>query len=140
LVQFDKCGASATEASIVVGQLAKVSEFAGRQSAQASLSVLGPGNDRRDVERPLVRSAVTGGLAATGAEVIDGTFDELSQGEQGIQLTPVVIEQRLQLLAKTAGAFCGRGQGRLSSLCYISLKHKESKMFYRKKCGPAKNF
>ena len=119
LMQFDQCGARVTEASIVVGQLAKVSEFAGRQGAQASLSVLGPGNHRRDVERPLVRSAVTGGLAATGAEVIDGTFDELSQGEQGIQLTPVVIEQRLQLLAKTAGAFCGRGQGNSLFMLYI---------------------
>jgi hypothetical protein len=46
---------------------------------------------------------VAGGLAATGPEVIDGTFDELPQGEQGIDLTLVIGEQRLQGLAQAAG-------------------------------------
>jgi len=51
---------------------------------------------------------VAGGLAAAGPEVIDGTFDELPQGEQGIELTLVVGEQRLEGQAQTAGAL-GRG-------------------------------
>ena len=59
-------------------------------------------------------------LAAAGAEVVDGTFDELPQGEQCINLTLVIVEQRFQSLRQAAGAIRGRGQGRFSSLCYIS--------------------
>ena len=120
LVQFDECGAGLAEVSIVFGQLAEVREFAGWQGAQAGLTVLGPGNDGGGVERSLVGSAVTGGLAAASMEVVDGTFDELTQGEQGIELTLVVVEQRLEGLTQTAGAIGRGGQGRFSSLCYIS--------------------
>src|ERR1700687_5015231 len=119
-VQFDECGAGLAEVSIVFGQLAEVREFAGRQGAQAGFRVLGPGNHGGSVERPLVGSTVTGRLAAAGAEVVDGTFDELPQGEQCIDLTLVIVEQRLQSLTQAAGAIRGRGQGRFSSLCYIS--------------------
>src|SRR5213078_2312832 len=107
------------EVSIVFGQLAEAREFAGRQGAQAGFAVLGPGNHRGGVERPLVGGTVTGRLAAAGAEVIDGTFDELPQGEQGIDLTLVIVEQRVEGLTQAAGAIRGSGQGQLSSLCYI---------------------
>ena len=86
-VQFDDCGAGLAEVSIVFGQLAEVREFAGRQGAKAGLTVLGPGNDGGGVERSLVRGAVAGRLTATGAEVVDRPFDELPEGEQGIDLT-----------------------------------------------------
>ncbi len=54
---------------------------------------------------------MTGGLAAAGAEVVDGTFDELPQWEQGMELTLVVVEQRLEGLTQTAGAIRLGGQG-----------------------------
>ncbi len=53
---------------------------------------------------PCGGGAVTGGLAAAGLEVVDGTFDELTEGEQGIDLTLVIVEQGLEGLTKTAGA------------------------------------
>ena len=101
------------------GQLAEVRQFAGRQGAQAGFTVLGPGNHSGGVEWPLIRGAVTGGLAAASVEVVDGTFDELTQREQDVGLTLVVVEQRLQGLPKTAGAIGGSGQRRFSPLCYI---------------------
>jgi hypothetical protein len=76
---------------------------------------------------------VTGRLAAACAEVVDGTFDELPQREQGIDLTLVVAEQRLEGLTQSAGAIRRGGQVWCSSLCYISYKHKDYKMFYQKK-------
>jgi hypothetical protein len=133
LVQFDECGAGTAEASIVFSQLAEVRQFAGRQGAQASLTVLRPGNDSRGVERPLAGGTVTGRLATAGAEVIDGTFDELPQREQRVDLTLVVAEQRQEGLTQTAGAIRRGGQGWLSSLCYIHQKHKDCKMFYETK-------
>lgn len=119
-VQFDECGAGLAEASIVFSQLAEVREFVGRQGAQAGFTVLGPGNQGGSVERPLVRGAVTGGLAAASEEVVDRTFDELTEGEQGIELTLVIIEQRLEGLTQTARAFRRGGQRRFSSLCYTT--------------------
>src|SRR6266496_3597156 len=104
LVEFDECGAGLAEAPIVFSQLAEVSEFAGRQSAQTGFTVLGPGNHGGGVERSLVRGTVTGGFAAASAEVVDGAFDELAQGEQGMELTLVVVEQRPEGLTQTAGA------------------------------------
>jgi len=120
LVQFDERGAGLAEAPIIFSQLAEVRELARRQAAQAGLTVLGPGNDGGSVERPLVGGAMTGGLATASMEVVDGTFDELTQGEQGIELTLVVDEQRLEGLTQTAGAVDRGGQARFSSLCYIS--------------------
>jgi hypothetical protein len=133
LVQFDERGAGLAEAPIVFSQLAEVRAFAGRQCAEAGFSVLGPGNHGGGVERPLVRGAVAGGLAAASVEVVDGTFDELSQREHRIDLTPVVVKQHLEGLTKTAGAIRRGGQGRFSSLCIIQQQHKEIKMFYRQK-------
>ena len=106
LVEFAECGPGLAESSIVFGQLAEVGEFARWQGAQAGFPVLGPGNHGGGVERSLVRGAVTGGLAAAGAEVVDGTFDELPQGEQGVELIMVVVEQCLEALTKAAGAIC----------------------------------
>jgi hypothetical protein len=37
-------------------------------------------------------------------EVIDGTFEELAEGKQGMDLPLVVSEQRLQSEPKAAGA------------------------------------
>jgi hypothetical protein len=104
LMEFDERGAGLAETSIVFRQLAEVSELAGRQCAQVRLTVLGPGNHGRGVERPLVSSAVTRGLATASPEIIDGTFDELTQGEQGIDPTLEIIEQRPEGLTQTAGA------------------------------------
>ena len=56
------------------------------------------------MERSLVGGAVTGGLAAASPEVVDGTFDELTKGEQGVDLTLVVAEHRLERLTQAAGA------------------------------------
>jgi hypothetical protein len=47
---------------------------------------------------------VTGGLAATGLEVVDGTFDELTEGEQITDLTAVIVEQGVEGLTKAARA------------------------------------
>jgi hypothetical protein len=119
LVQFDERSARLTEAPIVIGPLAKVGEFAGRQGAQASFPVLGPGNHGGGMKGSLCGGAVTGGLAATGAKVIDGTFDELSQGEHGIELRLVIGAQLLEGLAQTAGAFCCSRRGRFLFMLYI---------------------
>ena len=81
--------------------------------------MLGPGDHVGGVERSLVGGAVTGRLAAAGAEVIDGTFDQLPKGEQGIELTLIVVEQQLDSLTQTAGAIRRGGQKRFSSLCCI---------------------
>jgi hypothetical protein len=93
LVQFDECSAGAAEAAIVLGQMANVRPFSRWQAAEASFAVLGPREHGGNVERPVVGSAVTGGLAAACAKVIDGTFEEWPQGEQGVQLPLVVVEQ-----------------------------------------------
>jgi hypothetical protein len=47
---------------------------------------------------------VTGGLAAASLQVVDGTFDELTEGEQVIDLTPVIVEQGVEGLTKAASA------------------------------------
>lgn len=56
------------------------------------------------MQGPLGRGAVTGGLAAAGLEVIDGTFDELTEGEQITDLTAVIVEQGVESLTKAARA------------------------------------
>ena len=117
-VQFDECGAGLAEAPIIFSQLAEAREFAGRQGAQAGLTVFGPGNHGRGVKRPLVGGTVTGGFAAAGAERIDGTLDELPHREQRIDLTLTVVEQRLQCLTQTAGAIREVAKA-VFSLCYI---------------------
>jgi hypothetical protein len=93
LVQFDECGAGSAEASIVLGPAAKVGEFARRQGAEAGLAVFGPGNHAGGMEGAFVRGTVTGRFAASGVEVVDGTFDKLPEGEHGVDLTAVVVEQ-----------------------------------------------
>jgi hypothetical protein len=104
LVEFNECGAGPAEAAIVFRRLAEVSQFAERQSAQAGFAVVGPGNHGGSVERSFVGGAVTGRLAAASAEVVDGAFDELTQGEQGVELPLVVIEEGLEGLTQAAGA------------------------------------
>jgi hypothetical protein len=56
------------------------------------------------MQGPLRGGAVTGGLAAAGLQVVDGTFDELTMGEQVIDLTPVIVEQSGEGLTKAASA------------------------------------
>jgi hypothetical protein len=56
------------------------------------------------MQGPLGRGAVTGGLAAAGLEVVDGTFDELTEGEQITDLTAVIVEQGVEGLTKAARA------------------------------------
>ena len=82
LMQFDQGGAGVAEAAIVFGPLAEARAFAGRQSAQAGLTLLGPGKHGGSMQGPLGGGAVTRGLAAAGLEVVDRTFDELTEGEQ----------------------------------------------------------
>jgi hypothetical protein len=132
LVEFDECGAGLAEAAVVFRQLTEVREFAGWQGAEAGFPVVGPGDHSGSMEGTLVGGAATGGLAAASLEVVDAAFDELPQGEQGIDLTLIVGEQRLDGLTKAAGALGGSGQGRFSSLCYIQSQHKERKMFLQK--------
>jgi hypothetical protein len=45
------------------------------------------------MEGAFVRGTVTGRFAASGVEVVDGTFDKLPEGEHGVDLTAVVVEQ-----------------------------------------------
>ncbi len=54
------------------------------------------------MQGPLRGGAVTGGLAAAGLEIVDGTFDELTEGEQISDLTPVIVEQGVEGLTKAA--------------------------------------
>jgi hypothetical protein len=56
------------------------------------------------MQRPLRGGAVTGGLAAAGPEVVDGTFDELTEGEQRTNLKPVIVEEGVEGLTKAASA------------------------------------
>jgi hypothetical protein len=56
------------------------------------------------MRRALRGGTVTGGLAATGLEVVDGTFDELTEGEQISDLAPVIFEQGVEGQTKTARA------------------------------------
>ena len=141
LVQFDERGAGLAEASIVVRQPAEVREFAGRQRAQTGLTLFGPGNHGGGVERPLVRGAVTGGLTAASPEVVDGTFDESTQREQGIDLTLVIAAQRLEGLTKTAGAIGCGGQGRFLFLYAIYHKRiKNARSFIKKVSDRRKYF
>jgi hypothetical protein len=41
---------------------------------------------------PLVGGAVTGGLATASLEVVDRSFEELTQGKQSVELTLVIVE------------------------------------------------
>jgi hypothetical protein len=66
--------------------------FAGRQSAQVGLALVGPGKHGGSMPGPLRGGAVTGGLAAAGLEIVDGPFDQLTEGEQISDLTPVIVE------------------------------------------------
>ncbi len=56
------------------------------------------------MQRPLEGGAVTRGLATAGVKVVDRAFEELTQGEQGFELTPVIVEQGPESLTETAGA------------------------------------
>lgn len=104
LVQFDQGGAGVSEAAIVFGPLAEARAFAGRQSAEVSLALVGPGKHGGRMQGPLRGGAVTGRLAATGLEVVDGTFDELTEGQQISDLAPVIVEQGVEGQTKTARA------------------------------------
>lgn len=104
LVEFDERGAGLAEAPIALGQLAEVRDLARRQGAQSGFAVLGPGDHGGGVKRPFVGGAVAGGLAAASLEVVDGALDELPQGEQGVELTLVIGEQRFESQAQAAGA------------------------------------
>ena len=90
------------------------------RGAKALLAPVGPGDHRRGVRRFLRCSAVARGFATPGPEAIDGTFDELAQGEQGFELVLVVAEQRQEGLAETAGALSRCGHRHLSPLCSMS--------------------
>jgi hypothetical protein len=104
LVQLDQGGAGMAEAAIVFGPLAEARAFAGRQSAEVGLALVGPGKHGGSMPGPLRGGAVTGGLAAASLQVVDGTFDELTEGEQVIDLTPVIVEQGEEGLTKAASA------------------------------------
>jgi hypothetical protein len=93
LMQFDERRAGPAKAPIVIGQLAKVGPFSGRQGAETSLAVLGPRDPGGSVERSVCRGAMTGWLAAACVEVIDGTFEELAEREQSGELLLVLVEQ-----------------------------------------------
>lgn len=140
LVQFDQCSASVSEAAIIFRQLTEVGEFDGRQGAEAGLALLGPGKHGGNVQGALVGGAVTGRLATPSVEVVDRTFDELADGKQKVDLLLVMVEQGSEGLTQAAGALRGGRQRRISSLCYISYKHKACKMFYEKKWGNRKYF
>ena len=92
------------EAAIVFGPLAEARALAGRQSAEVGLAPVGPGKHGRSMQGSLRGGAVTGGLAAAGLEVVDGTFDELTEGEQISDLAPVIVEQGVEGQTKTARA------------------------------------
>ena len=92
------------EAAIVFGPLAEARAFAGRQSAEMGLALVGPGKHGGRMQGPLRGGTVTGGLAAAGLEVVDGTFNELTEGEQITKLTPVIVEQGEEGLTKAASA------------------------------------
>lgn len=92
------------EAAIVFGPLPEARVFAGRQSAQVGLALVGPGKHGGSMQGPLRGGAVTGGLAAAGLEVVDGTFDELTEGEQRTNLKPVIAEEGVEDLTKAASA------------------------------------
>src|ERR1700737_390383 len=98
------------QAAIVFGQLAEAREFAGRQGAEAGLGLVGPGKHGGSMQRSLVGGTVTGGLAAAGLQVVDGTFDELTQGEQIVDVTPVVVKLALEGLTKAARTIRWVGQ------------------------------
>ncbi len=110
LVQLDQGGAGVAEAAIVFGPLAEAGVFAGWQSAQVGLALVGPGKHGGNMQGPLRGGAVTGGLAAAGLEIVDGTFDELTEGEQISDLTPVIVEQGIKGLTKAASAIRQGGQ------------------------------
>jgi hypothetical protein len=46
---------------------------------------------------------MAGGLAAAGAEFVEGAFEELAQGEQIVEALLVIGEQSFESLAETAG-------------------------------------
>ena len=103
-MQFNECGAGIAEAAIVFRQLAKMRALVRRQRAQPGLTVLGPGNHGGGMQRSHLGGAVTRQLTAAGLEVVDGAFDELTEGEQEFELTLVIVKERLEGLPETAGA------------------------------------
>jgi len=59
------------EAAIVFRPLTEAKVFAGRQSAQVGLALVGPGKHGGSMQGPLRGGAVTGGLAAAGLEIVE---------------------------------------------------------------------
>jgi len=103
VVSFDQGSAGLAEAAMVLGEAAHAGGVMGADRTQAGLAGLAPGEKGGRVERALGGSAMAGGLAAAGAEFVEGAFEELAQGEQIVEALLVIGEQSFESLAETAG-------------------------------------
>jgi len=109
-LEFDQGSAGLAEAAIVFRPPPEAGALAGRERPQSGFAVLGPGEHGGKVQWSSVGSAVAGWLAAAGVEFVDRAFDELSQGEQFIELLLGVGQQGLEGEAQAAGAIRAYGQ------------------------------
>ena len=116
-VEFDEGGAVLAKTAVVFGKVAEVGGIPGRQRTQAGLAALGPGKHGGRMKRAFWGGTVAGRLAAAGLEFIDGSFEELAEGQEVIEALPVAGQQCPQGLAETAGAFGGGGQELSFPLC-----------------------
>jgi hypothetical protein len=83
--------------------------------------------------RSLVGSAVAGRLAAAGLELVDGTFDELSQREHLMELALRVGQQGSEGQAQAAGAIGSDGQETgLLFMLYIIKTYRCQDVFSKK--------
>jgi hypothetical protein len=75
---------------------------------------------------------VTGGLAATGLQLVDRAFEQLAKGQDLPDEASIVLQQTEKNPALAAGPIEARGQDNLLSLCYNLYLHKDKERSKRK--------
>jgi hypothetical protein len=76
---------------------------------------------------------MTGRLAATGLQLVDGAFQQLTKGKDLPEQAAVLLQQTEKNPALAAGLIEARGEhNNLLSLCYYLYSHKETQRSKRK--------
>jgi hypothetical protein len=76
---------------------------------------------------------MTGRLAATGLQLVDRAFQQLTKGKELPEEAAVLLQQAEKNPALAAGLMEGRGQhNNLLSSCYYLYSHKDNQRSKRK--------